>query len=133
MDSQSSMKHILLGILLFTTIDASTTRFMDYREGKQVNTCLQTAELFEDKWYPLTIEQKSKSVKLDLTYYSDKTIILGGVNLKYVGVYKELSMYYGITPKNQSILITVSPYTKSILDIKIGELHVKEYTCKKKY
>ena len=127
------MKHTLLGILLFTTIDASTMQFMDYREGKQVNTCLQTAELFEDKWYPLTLEQKGKSVKLDLTYYSDKTMILGGVNLKYVGRYKKLSMYYGITPKNQSMLITVSPYTKSILDIKIGELHVKEYTCKKKY
>jgi len=106
---------------------------MDYREGSQVNTCLQTAELFKDKWYPLTIEQKKKAVKLELTYYSSKTIILDGVKLKYVGMYKDLSMYYGTTPKKQDIFITVSPYTRYILDIKVGELHVKEYTCRKKY
>ena len=132
MDSYTSMKHILLGILLFTIIDASTTQFMDYRKGKQINTCLQTAELFEDKWYPLTTEQKSKAVKLDLTHYSDKTIILDGVKLKYIGMHEGLSMYYGVTPKNKIIYITASPYTRNILDIKIGELHVKEYTCKKK-
>ncbi len=126
------MKYKLLVILLFTTLNASTTQFMDYREGKQINTCLQTAELFEDTWYHLTIEQKSKAVKLDLTYYSDKTIILDGIKLKYVGTHEGLSMYYGVTPKNQNVLITVTPYNRSILDIKIGELHVKEYTCSKK-
>ncbi len=119
----------LIFLFLFTYLNSVTFISLDYREGKQINICYQTAELFENTWYLLTNEQKKKSVKLKLTKHTPDYIIIGGTTTEYTNTSKGFDFYKGRTKKGKSVAIGVDIYNRSILNLTLGDLHTKEFNC----
>ena len=120
---------ILPLLLLLTSLDAAIPNTLDYRDGKQVNICYQTAELFEGTWYPLTYYQKGESSKLKLTKHTPNNIIIGGTTATFIKTTEGVDFYSGKTKMNKIVIIGVEIYDRSMLNITLGDLHTKEFKC----
>jgi len=123
---------ILPLLLLLTSLDAAIPTTLDYRDGKQINICYQTAELFEGAWYPLTYYQKRESAKLKLIKHTPNHIIIGDTTTTFIKTSEGVDFYSGKTKMNKSVIIEVEIYDRSILNITLGDLHTKEFKCIKK-
>jgi len=119
------MKHLFLIILLTISILADK----DLRPGHTYNLCIQTAELSENTWYPLTETQKKNTIKLKLALFTKRRMILGGVMLEFTGNFGEVSFYQGTTKNGMVVTVGTEAYDKNILNVIIGDLHPKEFTC----
>ena len=125
-------------VLLFSTLLLSRPHLhefgnTDLRPGGIDNVCTQTAEFFEGSWYPLTFTQRKEAKKLLLTMYNRDRILFGGILCEHVDTEGSLEVYKGKSEVYGSLLVMVDITERPIINIKLGNLHMKEYTCKPRY
>jgi len=104
----------------------------DFRPGGMDNICRQTAEYFDGQWYPLTYSQQKEAKKLKLSLYNKHSIIFGGILCEYIDKEGELHVYKGMSRKHGVVLIMIDPIERDVINIKIGDLHMKEFKCRPK-
>ncbi len=126
------MKKLLMLPLMLSILNSSTLSYADYRINNRPNICYQTAEKFEGVWYELTYEQKEKTVKLALLKHTPRFMVIGGVPLKFYERIGDREFYNGITKKGRLLRVSVETQNRSILNLSLGNLNMKEFTCKER-
>ena len=126
----TSIKVLIFFLIPFTLFGVTTQNTLDYREGKQINTCYQYAEQYNNIWYFLSEQQRNEALSLELIKHTPKQVTIGGGNLMFYTFNEGFDIYKGRTESGRIITVKVRPLDRTTLILILEGLHPKKFNCK---
>ncbi len=124
--------RLLTLALVLSILNGSTLNYIDYRLDNKPNICYQTGELFEDEYNDIEVYKLNKAVKLKLSRHTPRYMVIGEVPLKFYETIENTDFYNGITKLGRLLRVGVNTQNRSVLQLTLGNLNTKEYTCRSK-